>query len=206
MGEPTKFLFEIDKHCSNNEAEYEALILGLEILIEKGIKTLEIIEDSQLVVKQMSKEYKCVNKNLIKYLSLALRLLDQFDDVTIRHVPREENVEANEFAQLASLLKKLIELKGQCALVEEREVYLLSQLSFLDWREPIIEFLRDPNVVIDKKIKNRALNYVILRNSLFRKSVDGNLLTCLNESEAYITLVKVHEGICGAYQVGEKMK
>ena len=46
MGEPTKFLFEIDKDYSNNEAEYEALILGLEILTEKGIKTIEIIRDS----------------------------------------------------------------------------------------------------------------------------------------------------------------
>ena len=46
MGEPTKFLFELDKDCSNNEAEYEALILGLEILIDKGIKNVEIIGDS----------------------------------------------------------------------------------------------------------------------------------------------------------------
>ena len=46
IGEPTKFLFEIDKDCSNNEVEYEALILGLEILIEKGIKTVKIPGDS----------------------------------------------------------------------------------------------------------------------------------------------------------------
>ena len=49
---------------------------GLEILIKKGIKTDKIMGDSQLVIKQVSKEYKCVNKNLIKYLSLVLRLLD----------------------------------------------------------------------------------------------------------------------------------
>ena len=42
-----------------------------------------------------------MNKNLIKYLSLVLRLLDQFDDVIIQHVPREENFEADELAQLA---------------------------------------------------------------------------------------------------------
>ena len=67
MGEPTKFLFEIDKDYSINEAEYEALILGLEILTEKGIKTIEIIRDSQLVIKQVSKKYKYVNENLIRY-------------------------------------------------------------------------------------------------------------------------------------------
>ena len=46
MREPTKFLFELDKDCSNNEAEYEALIIGFEILIEKGIKNVELIGDS----------------------------------------------------------------------------------------------------------------------------------------------------------------
>ena len=54
--------------------------------------------DSQLVIKQVSKEYKCMNKSLIRYLSLTLRLLDQFDDVTIQHVPKEENFKANKLA------------------------------------------------------------------------------------------------------------
>ena len=51
LGEPTRFLFELDKDCFNNEAEYKALISGLEILIEKGIKNVEVIGDSQLVIK-----------------------------------------------------------------------------------------------------------------------------------------------------------
>ena len=41
---------------------------------------------------------------------------------------------------------------------------------------------------------------------MFRKGVDGNLSTCLGESEAYIALAEVHEGICGAHQAGDKMK
>ena len=41
---------------------------------------------------------------------------------------------------------------------------------------------------------------------MFKKSVDGNLLTYLSESKAFIALVEIHEGICGAHQVGEKMK
>ena len=80
----------------------------------------------------MSKEYKCVNENLIEYLSLVLRLLDQFDNVIVRHVPKEENFEVDELAQLASrdkintsTLKMLIESKGWCAPIEEREIYLL---------------------------------------------------------------------------------
>ena len=56
------------------------------------------IGDSQLVIKQVSKEYKYANDNLIRYLSLTLRLLDQFDNVIVRHILREENFEANELA------------------------------------------------------------------------------------------------------------
>ena len=100
----------------------------------------------------------------------------------------------------------MIELKGQCAPVEEREVYLLGQLSYSYWRRPIVEFLKDPNVVVDRKTKNMALSYVILGDSLFKKSINGNLLTYLSESEAYIALAEVHAGIYGAHQVGEKMK
>ena len=63
--ELTKFLFELDKDCSNNKAKYDALISGFEILIEKGIENVKIIGDSQLVIKQVTKEYKCVSGNLI---------------------------------------------------------------------------------------------------------------------------------------------
>jgi len=54
---PTKFKFWLDKFCSNNEAEYEALIVGLEILLELGEKHVKIKGESELVVKQLTKEY-----------------------------------------------------------------------------------------------------------------------------------------------------
>ena len=47
---------------------------------------------------------------------------------------------------------------------------------------------------------------VILGDTLFKKSIDGNLLVCLDESKVYVTLGEVHEGICRDHQVGEKMK
>ena len=82
----------------------------------------------------------------------------------------------------------------------------VKQLSSLDWRKPSVEFLRNPNASVDRKTKNKALHYIILGDSLFKKSINGNLLTCLSELEAYIALVEMHEGICRAHQAGEKMK
>ncbi|XP_015960134.1 uncharacterized protein LOC107484040 [Arachis duranensis] len=63
-GFPSEFLFELKYTCSNNVAEYEALILGLEILISKGVLEVQILGNSQLVLKQLSNEFKCNNERL----------------------------------------------------------------------------------------------------------------------------------------------
>ena len=57
-----------------------------------------------------------------------------------------------------------------------------------------------------RKIKYKAINYVIIRDELYKKGIDEVLLKCFGESKAYIALTETHEGICGSHQVGEKMK
>lgn len=99
---PTKFKFRLDKFYSNNEAEYEAIIVGLKILHELGAKHVDIKGDSQLVVKQLTKEYKCVKENLTSYFVTANVLLKRFDRANIQHVPRIGNQEKNHLAQIAS--------------------------------------------------------------------------------------------------------
>ena len=94
----TKFKYRIEGPCSNNEAEYEALIAGLEILFELGATRVEIMGDSVLVIKQITKEYKCVKENLIMYFVIANKLLRMFEMVSIRHIPRLKNQEANDLA------------------------------------------------------------------------------------------------------------
>nr|XP_025678255.1 uncharacterized protein LOC112778105 [Arachis hypogaea] len=212
-GEPSKFLFELNYSCSNNEAEYEALIMGLELLLERGVKNVEIFEDSQLVVRQVSLEYRCVSENLRKYFNVATELLSKFDNIIVRHVPRELNQEANELAQIASrykikpsTLEKLVRIKDIFMPLREREVLSLEKLDPEDWRVSIVEYLKNPSLSVDRKLKYRAQSYVLISNVLFKKSVDGNLLTCLGEKEAYFALAEVHEGICGAHQSGKKMK
>ena len=100
---PTKSKYKIDgPPCSNNGAEYEASIIGLEILLELGATMVEIRGDSELVVKQITKEYECVKENLIMYFCVANRLLRKFEYVNIKHAPRLKNQEANDFSQIPS--------------------------------------------------------------------------------------------------------
>ena len=92
---PTKFKYKIKDFCSNNEAEYEVLIVGLKFLLGLGAKNVVIQGDSELVVKQLTKEYKCVSENLLSYFVSANSLLRIFESVSFQHV-------ANDLAQVAS--------------------------------------------------------------------------------------------------------
>jgi ribonuclease H / adenosylcobalamin/alpha-ribazole phosphatase len=77
--------------ATNNVAEYRALIAGLEKAVELGVDDLEVVSDSELVVKQMRGEYK-VKKATLKELSEeAAGLARQFESVTYTAVPREHN-------------------------------------------------------------------------------------------------------------------
>jgi len=99
---PTTYKFRLNQFCSNNEAEYEVLIAGLEILLELGAKNVEIKGDSELVLKQLTKEYRCAKESLIVYYATANALLKRFAHVAIRYAPRTENQEANDLAHTAS--------------------------------------------------------------------------------------------------------
>ncbi|XP_050896150.1 uncharacterized protein LOC127102868 [Lathyrus oleraceus] len=101
-GIPTKLKYRIEgPFCSNNEADYEALIAGLEALLELGETRVKIKGDSELVIKQLTKEYKCIKQNLIMYFVIANRLLKKFEYIDIKHVPRIKNQEANDLTQIA---------------------------------------------------------------------------------------------------------
>ena len=67
-----------DITCSNNQADYEALIVGLEILIGLQAHALDIFGDSQLVVNQVKGIFKCQSVSMLPYNVVALHLLSQF--------------------------------------------------------------------------------------------------------------------------------
>jgi ribonuclease HI len=75
QGVKTQLTFRVEKVCSNNQVEYEALVLGLEILLQMGIKNVTVFGDSQLVINQVKRQYKCGSVLLALYLVSVQQLL-----------------------------------------------------------------------------------------------------------------------------------
>ena len=81
--------------CTNNEAEYMGLILGLETCIEMQIKYLKCFCDSELIVHQVNGKYKTSNPNMAKLCTQVRNLSTKFDNVTFTPVPRNLNAAAD---------------------------------------------------------------------------------------------------------------
>ncbi len=84
--------------CTNNVAEYQALILGLTEAVALGGKNISIFLDSQLIVRQVQGIYKVKNQTLQPLFAQVKKLLAQFDSYKIAHIARELNKRADELA------------------------------------------------------------------------------------------------------------
>jgi len=81
--------------ATNNVAEYRALIFGIERAAELGATELELVGDSELIVKQVRGEYRVKDAGLKPLHSAAQQALASFAEWQIRHVKREANAEAD---------------------------------------------------------------------------------------------------------------
>jgi ribonuclease HI len=86
---------------TNNQAEYSALIMALHKAKTLGAEELDIFLDSELVVKQLKREYKVKNKDLAPLFLEVYNLSLAFKKISYTHIPRELNAEADRLANLA---------------------------------------------------------------------------------------------------------
>jgi ribonuclease HI len=86
---------------TNNQAEYRALIIGLKAAAEMAPEQVTVRMDSELVVRQMNGQYKVRNPSIVPLYLQAVEAATVLRQVTIEHVPREENPGADQVANLA---------------------------------------------------------------------------------------------------------
>jgi ribonuclease HI len=103
---PNNMVYEtsvrLEYPCTNNQTKYEALLFGLQTLVDMGVKDIDAYGDSLLVVQQIKGEFQCFDGVLNSYLDRCLDIIKSLDTFTIHHIPREENSRANYLAQQAS--------------------------------------------------------------------------------------------------------
>ncbi len=87
--------------ATNNQAEYEALIAALKKAKDLDLKDLKVYLDSELIVKQINREYKVKDKNLALLFMQVHNLCLSFDKISFFHVRREENKRADQLANEA---------------------------------------------------------------------------------------------------------
>jgi ribonuclease HI len=104
-GKVSKFAYRLEFDATNNVAEYESLLLGLELCRDRGVKCLNIKGDSDLIIQQLKNKFACKSKRLKGYRNAIWDLINDLDALNLIAIPREHNSKANELAVVASTLQ-----------------------------------------------------------------------------------------------------
>ena len=85
-GEEHTFAYKLRFPCSNNEVEYEALLVGLKVTRRLGIKRLKVFGDSELVIRQVEGIYGVKNPSLAAYRVVVQRIMEHFTSIKYKVV------------------------------------------------------------------------------------------------------------------------
>jgi hypothetical protein len=165
------------------------------LLLEAGVEAVEVFGDSKLVVSQLTEEYRCESESLFPLWMRCCELMTQFRSINFYWIPRSQNAEANDLAQKAL---------GYKAITDEAD-FPVQFLELGDWRADIFNYLKDPAQEAPKRIRYKAMKYVLIGDDMFYRTLEGLLLKCLRSTEVNQLLHEVH-GACGTHQSAHKMK
>ncbi|KAL0452032.1 UNVERIFIED_CONTAM: hypothetical protein Slati_1181300 [Sesamum latifolium] len=205
QGEDLEFAIKFSFKASNNEAEYEALVIGLRMAHETGAKHLLAYSDSQLVVKQVEGTYEAKEESMIQYLQQIADLKTKFHHFQIIQIPREENAKADSLSKLASSLEDCRTRHITIHYLPEARTPLAVQpiTTGEDWRTPIIKWIEEGLLPENRweaaRLKTRATRFIIQEHILYKKSYTHPLLRCLSTEEGIHILQEIHSGCCGAH-------
>ncbi|XP_074312554.1 uncharacterized protein LOC141648035 [Silene latifolia] len=216
--------------ATNNEAEYEALILGLHLALDLRVTHIEVYSDSQLIGNHVNELYVARDSKKVAYLKVAKDLKLSFATFFIKQVPRDHNAQANALATLGATFKPGIIstvpiIHGLEPSVCQQEHDTLDKTTYSqwthkagvmctstaqdetpDWRQPYHDWLQNDVLPTDKKefrsFKMKASRFVLIDNILFIKSLAGPYLRCLNSQEARVVMHNIHSGECGNHAGG----
>ncbi|XP_022004371.1 uncharacterized protein LOC110901923 [Helianthus annuus] len=198
------YALRFDFECSNNEAEYEALLVGLRMAQSMGATRVDAYVDSLLVNNQVNETYEAKDASMAKYLAKTKELIASFDNVTLNHVHRVKNQIADALSKLAtSGMEREVKVETlQMLSIEPPEVYAVTAEEPC-WYTPILKLLAKGELPSARgeaqKIQTKALQYEVNNGVLYRESYLGPLLRCVYQAEAKYLIQEIHAGISGIH-------
>jgi ribonuclease HI len=207
LGKHLRYVLRLHFPASNNVAEYEALVNGLRIAIELGVRCLDARGDSQLVIDQVMKNSHCRDLKMEPNYDEVRRLEDKFYGLELNHVARRYNETADELAKIASgqttvlpdvlsrdLHQPSVKIddtpepgeasapEGEALRVEEEQNGVTPNRN---WQTPYLQYLHRGELPLDRaearRLARRAKSFVLLgdEKELYHRSPSCILQQCI---------------------------
>ncbi|KAK1686158.1 hypothetical protein QYE76_047006 [Lolium multiflorum] len=182
-GEELQYVLQIHFEATNNMAEYEALLHGLRIAKEIGIKHIICCGDSDLVAQQVAGTWNARNSVMAAYRDEVDEIAKCFLGYEVKYVRRDDNTAADMLSKLGSGRKPI------------------PPGIFLEHLRPFLDYLIDQKLpedeVLARQIIRRARSYTIVDGQLYKRSATGVFLKCVSSQDGIEILREIHAGDCG---------
>ena len=202
--------------ATNNEAEYETLLMGMSMVQKMGEKIAKLFLDSRLVVGQVKGELEARDPRMQGYLNQVRHMQTKFESFDLLHIPRGENTHADSLATLATSsvrnFPRLIIVEDlHTPTSPENDICQVYQANLaLSWMDPILKFLESDILPEEKveaeKIRRKAPWFWLSEDKkLYKRSFSRPYLFCVHPEMSESILEEMHEGICGSHTGGRSL-
>ncbi|XP_022850056.1 uncharacterized protein LOC111372112 [Olea europaea var. sylvestris] len=187
--------------ATNNEAEYEAVVIALELAKNLECKRIKVFSDSQLVVRQIVWSFERKDEKMSLYCLKVHDLQRQFVSCEILKVARAENAKADALSRLVFMgvdeLNKTVHIKMVAELSIAQRPTIMDIDHEPSWIDPIVDYISNGNIPADlrlaQSIRYRAARYCLIEGVLFHRSLTLPYLRCLRPSESLQAMTEIHE-------------
>ncbi|XP_029128237.1 uncharacterized protein LOC109802001 [Cajanus cajan] len=192
--------------ASNNQAEYEALLAGMRLAAEMGVRKITCWTDLKVVTEQVNDNFQVKDANLLKYYHLFRGISNQFQEIHVKDTPRGNNERADQLARLASSrkpgqLQSTIHLELPTPSVTQECMPVDGALQ--SWMTDIWNFIVNGSEPADptesRKIQTQAARYSVVARELYQRGFSTPLLKCIDQQQAEYVIREVQDGICGSH-------
>ncbi|XP_011083352.1 uncharacterized protein LOC105165895 [Sesamum indicum] len=191
-GAEIKIAARLNFPATNNEAEYEALIQGLQTALDRG-----------------AGQYETREWSMTQYLARVKDMMRRFDRCTIGQILRDENMRADALSRFGSSVEGIKErkitvmVKSQ-PIIDEAEIHVVETAD--SWKTPFIRYLKygelPSDVIAAKRLQFKANSFTLVGDDLYKRTPEGILLKCLDAERSQYVMREIHEGSGGNHSGG----